>query len=166
MTDPVQKSGLHLVSSQQKRSKGKEIKRSTHWRSALLSTYVVAVTIDEGDRLEQRPMKLLSTIVLASAVSVSSAFVSSTRSSATSSTLPSQNNDKQSNLLTLRRMAKDDGKDAGSGPFGGFNPFKEIGDMFQNLDDGELIGRCLVRCCGQCHSIDVFLYFRPRRLRS
>ena len=40
-------------------------------------------------------------------------------------------------------MSNDDGKDAGGGPFGGFNPLKEIGDMFQNLDDGELIGTCL-----------------------
>ena len=100
-------------------------------------------------------MKLLSTIVLASAVSVSSAFVSSTRS-ATSSTQrqPSTNDEQQSDLLTVMRMSNDDGKDAGGGPFGGFNPLKEIGDMFQNLDDGELIGRCLVWCCGQCHSIE------------
>ena len=89
-------------------------------------------------------MKLLSTIVLASAVSVSSAFVSSTRS-ATSSTQrqPSTNDEQQSDLLTVMRMSNDDGKDAGGGPFGGFNPLKEIGDMFQNLDDGELIGTCL-----------------------
>ena len=53
-------------------------------------------------------------------------------------------------------MSNDDGKDGGSGPFGGFNnPLKEIGDMFQNLDDGELIGRCLVLCCGQFHSIEL-----------
>ena len=99
-------------------------------------------------------MKLLSTIVLASAVSVSSAFVSSTRS-ATSSTHQPNPNDEQSDLNTVMRMSNDDGKDAGGGPFGGFNPLKEIGDMFQNLDDGELIGRCLVWCCGQCHTIEL-----------
>ena len=92
-------------------------------------------------------MKLLSAIVLASAVPVSSAFVSSTRCTFVE-IQPIHNNDEQSNLLTARRMSNDDGKDAGSGPFGGFNPLKEIGDMFQNLDDGKLIGRCLIWCCG------------------
>ena len=91
-------------------------------------------------------MKLLSAIVLASAVPVSSAFVSSTRCTFVE-IQPIHNNDEQSNLLTARRMSNDDGKDAGSGPFGGFNPLKEIGDMFQNLDDGKLIGGCLIWCC-------------------
>ena len=92
-------------------------------------------------------MKLLSAIVLASAVSVSSAFVSSTFVEIQ----PSHNNehnDERSDLLTVMRMSNDDGKNGGSGPFGGFNPLKEIGDMFQNLDDGKLIGRCLIWCCG------------------
>ena len=109
-------------------------------------------------------MKLLSTVVLASAVSVSSAFVSSTRFATSTfvETQPSPNNDEQIDLMTVLRMSNDDGKDAGSGPFGGFNPFKEIADMFQNLDDGELNGRCLAWCCDQLPNRKWFLYFRPR----
>ena len=86
-------------------------------------------------------MKLLSTVLLASTLSSSSAYFSSnTRRATSTSTFVRVNNDeKKSKLSTLMRMSKDDERDAGigSGLLSKFNPLKEIGDMFQNLDDGK-----------------------------
>ena len=81
-------------------------------------------------------MKLLSTVLLASTLSLSSAFSSDTRR-ATSTFVRANNDEKNSKLSTLMRMSKDDESDAGNGLLSNFNPLKEIGDMFQNLDDGK-----------------------------
>ena len=84
-------------------------------------------------------MKLLSVVLLASTLSSSSAFSSNARRATSTSTFVRANNDeKKSKLSTLMRsrMSKDDERDAGNGLLSKFNPLKEIGDMFQSLDDG------------------------------
>ena len=82
-------------------------------------------------------MKLLSTVLLASTLSSSSAYFSSDTRRATSTFVRANNDEKHSKLSTLMRMSKDDESGAGNGLLGKFNPLKEIGDMFQNLDDGK-----------------------------
>ena len=83
-------------------------------------------------------MKLLSAVLLASTLSSSSAFSSNARRATSTSTFVRANNDeKKSKLSTLMRMSKDDERDAGNGLLSKFNPLKEIGDMFQSLDDGK-----------------------------